>query len=55
MTESVTPTVLYEERGAVALITFNRPTALNSFTRQMHQIPTQYSYPDNLFYHVSIG
>ena len=36
MTESVTPTVLYEERGAVALITFNRPTALNSFTRQMH-------------------
>jgi 2-(1,2-epoxy-1,2-dihydrophenyl)acetyl-CoA isomerase len=29
-------TVLYEERGAVALITLNRPAALNSFTRQMH-------------------
>lgn len=29
-------TVLYEERGAVALITLNRPDALNSFTRQMH-------------------
>jgi 2-(1,2-epoxy-1,2-dihydrophenyl)acetyl-CoA isomerase len=31
------PTVLYQERGAVALITLNRPQALNSFTRQMHQ------------------
>src|SRR5215212_6779686 len=30
-------TVLYETRGAVALITLNRPQALNSFTRQMHQ------------------
>ena len=30
-------TVLYEERGAVALITLNRPDALNSFTRQMHR------------------
>ena len=30
-------TVLYEERGAVALVTLNRPTALNSFTRQMHR------------------
>ena len=30
------PTVLYEERGSVALLTLNRPTALNSFTRQMH-------------------
>jgi 2-(1,2-epoxy-1,2-dihydrophenyl)acetyl-CoA isomerase len=37
MTESAMPTVLYEERGAVALITFNRPAALNSFTRQMHK------------------
>ena len=31
------PTVLYEERGAVALLTLNRPAALNSFTRQMHR------------------
>jgi 2-(1,2-epoxy-1,2-dihydrophenyl)acetyl-CoA isomerase len=30
-------TVLYEERGAVALITLNRPAALNSFNRQMHR------------------
>jgi 2-(1,2-epoxy-1,2-dihydrophenyl)acetyl-CoA isomerase len=30
------PTVLYETRGAVALVTLNRPQALNSFTRQMH-------------------
>lgn len=30
-------TVVYEERGAVALVTLNRPEALNSFTRQMHQ------------------
>ncbi|MDB5872946.1 MAG: Unsaturated acyl-CoA hydratase [Ramlibacter sp.] len=29
--------VLYETRGAVALVTLNRPQALNSFTRQMHQ------------------
>ncbi len=29
-------TVLYLERGTVALITLNRPEALNSFTRQMH-------------------
>jgi 2-(1,2-epoxy-1,2-dihydrophenyl)acetyl-CoA isomerase len=29
-------TVLYEERGVIALITLNRPAALNSFTRQMH-------------------
>jgi 2-(1,2-epoxy-1,2-dihydrophenyl)acetyl-CoA isomerase len=28
--------VLYEERGAVALVTLNRPDALNSFTRAMH-------------------
>ncbi|PKO76891.1 MAG: 2-(1,2-epoxy-1,2-dihydrophenyl)acetyl-CoA isomerase [Betaproteobacteria bacterium HGW-Betaproteobacteria-15] len=30
-------TVLYEECGAVALVTLNRPDALNSFTRQMHR------------------
>jgi 2-(1,2-epoxy-1,2-dihydrophenyl)acetyl-CoA isomerase len=36
MTESNLPTVLFEVRGAVALITLNRPAALNSFTRQMH-------------------
>ncbi len=29
--------VLYLERGAVALVTLNRPDALNSFTRQMHR------------------
>ena len=29
--------VLFELRGAVALVTLNRPQALNSFTRQMHQ------------------
>ena len=29
-------TVLFEQRGAVALITLNRPDALNSFTRAMH-------------------
>ncbi|MES2785039.1 MAG: enoyl-CoA hydratase-related protein [Pseudomonadota bacterium] len=28
--------VLFSTRGAVALITLNRPQALNSFTRQMH-------------------
>jgi 2-(1,2-epoxy-1,2-dihydrophenyl)acetyl-CoA isomerase len=30
-------TVLYETRGAVALVTLNRPQSLNSFTRQMHR------------------
>jgi 2-(1,2-epoxy-1,2-dihydrophenyl)acetyl-CoA isomerase len=30
-------TVLFQTRGAVALITLNRPQSLNSFTRQMHQ------------------
>ena len=30
------PQVLYEERAAVACITLNRPQALNSFTRTMH-------------------
>jgi 2-(1,2-epoxy-1,2-dihydrophenyl)acetyl-CoA isomerase len=29
--------VLYEARGAVALLTLNRPQALNSLTRQMHR------------------
>jgi 2-(1,2-epoxy-1,2-dihydrophenyl)acetyl-CoA isomerase len=33
MTEN---SVLYSTQGAVALITLNRPQALNSFTRQMH-------------------
>jgi 2-(1,2-epoxy-1,2-dihydrophenyl)acetyl-CoA isomerase len=28
--------VLYEQRGAVALVTLNRPQSLNSFTRSMH-------------------
>jgi 2-(1,2-epoxy-1,2-dihydrophenyl)acetyl-CoA isomerase len=31
------PTALYEVRGAIALVTLNRPQALNSFTRQMHR------------------
>jgi 2-(1,2-epoxy-1,2-dihydrophenyl)acetyl-CoA isomerase len=30
-------TVLYETRGAVALVTLNRPQSLNSFTRRMHK------------------
>src|SRR3954468_4143902 len=30
-------TVLYEARGSIAVLTLNRPQALNSFTRQMHQ------------------
>lgn len=30
------PAVLYAEQGAVAIVTLNRPQALNSFTRQMH-------------------
>jgi len=34
---SVHSNVLYETRGAVALLTLNRPEALNSFTRQMHR------------------
>ena len=33
---SVESTVLYAEQGAVAVLTLNRPQALNSFTRQMH-------------------
>jgi len=31
------PTVLFEERGTVGLLTLNRPQALNSLTRQMHR------------------
>ncbi len=31
------PTVLFEQRASVALLTLNRPQALNSFTRQMHR------------------
>lgn len=30
-------TVLYAAHGAVAVVTLNRPQALNSFTRQMHR------------------
>ena len=30
------PTVLYETRGNVALVTLHRPSSLNSFTRVMH-------------------
>ena len=37
MTDATDATVLYEERGAVAIVTLNRPQALNSFTRQMHR------------------
>src|SRR4051812_29732803 len=37
MTDETAKTVLYEARGAVALVTLNRPQALNSFTRQMHR------------------
>ncbi|MES3003157.1 MAG: enoyl-CoA hydratase-related protein [Pseudomonadota bacterium] len=36
MTDETAATVLYETRGAVALVTLNRPQALNSFTRRMH-------------------
>src|SRR5438067_2860173 len=31
------PTILYETRGPVAVVTLNRPQALNSFTRGMHE------------------
>ena len=37
MNPSTTTTVLYAEQGAVAILTLNRPDALNSFTRQMHK------------------
>ena len=36
-TTNATTAVVYEERGAVALLTLDRPEALNSFTRQMHR------------------
>ena len=36
MTQDNTLSVTFEKRGAVALVTLNRPQALNSFTRQMH-------------------
>ena len=36
MSTDLQNTVLFEKRGAVALVTMNRPQALNSFTRQMH-------------------
>jgi 2-(1,2-epoxy-1,2-dihydrophenyl)acetyl-CoA isomerase len=36
MSQSTVSTVLYAEQGAVAIVTLNRPEALNSFTRQMH-------------------
>ncbi|MES2512026.1 MAG: enoyl-CoA hydratase-related protein [Pseudomonadota bacterium] len=35
--DATEPTVLYAVHGAVALVTLNRPQALNSFTRQMHR------------------
>lgn len=34
---SMASSILFEERGAVALVTLNRPDALNSFTRVMHR------------------
>jgi 2-(1,2-epoxy-1,2-dihydrophenyl)acetyl-CoA isomerase len=37
LNDSQERSVLYEARGAVALVTLNRPQALNSFTRQMHR------------------
>ena len=36
MTQDSPLTVTFEKRGAVALVTLNRPQSLNSFTRQMH-------------------
>jgi 2-(1,2-epoxy-1,2-dihydrophenyl)acetyl-CoA isomerase len=36
-TADTVQTVTYVEQGAVAIVTLNRPTALNSFTRQMHK------------------
>ncbi len=37
MSTASEPSVLYEEHGAVAVLTLNRPASLNSFTRQMHR------------------
>ena len=31
------PSVLYEEQGAVALVTLNRPANLNSLNAEMHR------------------
>lgn len=36
MTAETDDSILYAEHGAVALVTLNRPQALNSFTRAMH-------------------
>lgn len=36
MTQDSPMSVTFEKRGAVALVTLNRPQSLNSFTRQMH-------------------
>lgn len=36
-TADTVQTVTYVEQGAVAIVTLNRPAALNSFTRQMHK------------------
>jgi 2-(1,2-epoxy-1,2-dihydrophenyl)acetyl-CoA isomerase len=36
MSQSAVSTVIYAEHGAVAVVTLNRPEALNSFNRQMH-------------------
>ena len=36
MTDPSSSTVLYQEHGPVAVVTLNRPAALNSFDRQMH-------------------
>lgn len=37
MTDHQPTDVLYEEEGAVAVLTLNRPASLNSFTRRMHR------------------
>jgi 2-(1,2-epoxy-1,2-dihydrophenyl)acetyl-CoA isomerase len=37
MNQSQDSGIVYETRGAVALVTLNRPQALNSFTRVMHE------------------
>ncbi len=37
MNQTASQDVLYEEHGAVAVLTLNRPAALNSFTRRMHR------------------